>query len=191
MIKWYSKIGNYVFDYLFAGLLILISTILIVPFYGIYVGLIAFFKEDSNYKTIFKTIKENFKNILLMSVLLTMLLGLVYLTIVIDSSGFSNNFNIVVRYLLIGIIVYLLIYPPIIIIEMKVSFKELIKNSLYLSLVTFKRTLFMFIITAILIWLVTVEPLTILLFVPFIQTISYLTNKSIEEVKSHKGDDEV
>lgn len=190
MIKWYERIGNYLFNYIFAGLLLFLATVLIFPFYAIYVGLIAFFKEDANFKTIFKTIKSNYKNIVFMTVFFIMLLGLIFLTILIDNSEFKNNFNLFVRYLIVGIIIFLLIYPPVVMIEMNVTFKQVIKNSFYLSLTNFVRTLAMFVLTALFIWLLTVEILVVLLFIPFVQTISYLTNKSLLEVKQSRGEEE-
>lgn len=183
MIKWYTKIGNYIFDYIILGLLIIVSTILLLPFYAIYVGVISFFKYDNNYKLMFKTIKENLRNILLMTLIIIVGLALIYLTIVIERSEFNNLFNQIVRYLIIGFMINIFIYPPIIMIEMKVTFKELLKNSLYLSLVQFSKTLFMFLLTALIIWLLTVEILIVLLFIPFIQTISYISDKAITELK--------
>lgn len=183
MTKWYTRVGNYIFDYIITGLLLIISTVLLLPFYAIYVGLIAFFKYDNQYNLIFKTIKENFKNILYMTIVMIVLLALIYLTLVIDNTTLKNNFNIVVRYLLIGLSINILIYPPIIMIEMKVTFKELVKNSLFLSLMQFSKTLFMFLITAVLIWLITVEVLIIFIFIPYVQTISYLSSKAIENYK--------
>lgn len=184
MLKWYQKIGSYIFDYLIIGLLLFISTVLLLPFYAVYVGVIAFFKFENTYKTIFETIKENYKNIIYLTLILMFGLLLIYLTMVIDLSKYQNVFNTFVRYLIIGLLINLLIYPPIIMIEMKVTFKQLIKNTLYLSLVMFKETLFMFILTALFIWLITVEILVILLFVPFVQTISYLTNKAMLSLKN-------
>lgn len=183
MVKWYEKIGNYIFDYLILGLLLVVSTILLLPFYAIYVGIISFFKFDSNYKIMFQTIKENIKNIIYLTIILIIGLGLIYLTVVIGKTEYNSFFNTIVRYLIIGFMINIFIYPPVIMIEMKVTFKELLKNTLYLSLVQFSKTLFMFLLTALFIWLLTVEILVVLIFIPFIQTISYISNKAILELK--------
>jgi|SRR5690625_155577 len=187
MIKWYTKIGNYIFDYIIIGLLLTLSTFLLLPFYAIYVGTISFFKFDNNYKILFKTIKENIKNIIYLTLIIIIGLLLIYLTIVIDKSNLGSMFNQIVRYLIIGFMINIFIYPPIIMIEMKVTFKQLLKNTLYLSLVQFSKTIFMFLIIGLMIWLLTVEILVILLFVPLVQTISYISNKAILELKK-EGD---
>ncbi|NMA04980.1 MAG: hypothetical protein GX931_01255 [Acholeplasmataceae bacterium] len=186
-MKLYVKIGNYLFDYLVLTILLIISGLLIIPLYAIIVGIVAFFETGANYKVIFTTIKENFKLILLLTILMLFLGSLIVLSLFIIKSLGMDIITIIIICLLIFLMVLLIIYPPIIILKMNVTFKQLLRNTVYLTLVQFKYTIIMLILSGLIIYLSIYQFWFLLLVVPWLQSIHYISNKTINIEKEKKG----
>ena len=166
-----------------------ISGILVLPLYMGVVGVIAFFENDQ-YKRIFQVLKENIKPLLLLSVIELFLGTMALLATQMNDTGVLGIFNVVVLVVIISIMTLLIIYPPMILIKMQVSFKELIRNTLYLALVDIKQTLLMFILTGIMIYMSIYAIWGLLLVVPYLQSISFISNKVLtnEKDKREKGE---
>ncbi len=148
-------------------------------------GVIAFFENDQ-YKRMLTVIKENVKPLLLLT-LIELFLGLLALLAThMNDTGVLGLFNVLVLVVIISIMTLLVIYPPMILIKMHVSFKELIRNTLYLALVDIKQTLLMFILTGIMIYMSIYAIWGLLLVVPYLQSISFISNKVLTNEKDKR-----
>jgi hypothetical protein len=81
-------------------------------------------------------------------------------------------------------------YPPMILIKMRVTFKELIRNTLYLMLVQYKSTALMLLLSILMVYLSIYAIWALILVVPWLQSISFISSKAlqIEKDKREKGE---
>ena len=70
---------------------------------------------------------------------------------------------------------------------MNVTFKQLLRNTVYLTLVQFKYTIIMLILSGLIIYLSIYQFWFLLLVVPWLQSIHYISNKTINIEKEKKG----
>lgn len=182
--------GDYLFEYFTITLLLILSFVLIIPFIPIFIGIVSYFRrklDDRMLKDIFKPIKDNFKIIILFTIFELVLIIFSVLNIYYMNTNLEqmNTVMLFISYtgLIIGI--YLLIHSPVIILDMKVNFRQLLFNSVFLIMGGFKNTLLC--IVGVLVYEligITVPYLTIVLiyFIPFL--ISKLTSKNIIQLKA-------
>lgn len=188
-MKLYIRIGNYLFDYIVLSLLLFVSGLLILPLYAVVVGVIAFYENES-FKAMFKVIKENLKHILILSGVMLFLGLMIILLLQIGNVGILGVFNNVVLVFIIFIMTLLIIYPPVILIHMNVSSKALFRNTIYLALIQYKSTLLMLLLTGLMIYLSIYAIWALLLVVPWLQSIAFISNQAlqIEKDKREKGE---
>lgn len=163
--------------------------ILVLPLYiGVFM-VIAFFENDQ-YKAMIKHVKDNFKSLTILSIIEVFLGLMVLLATQLNDGGILGVFNVIVLVVISVIMIVLIIYPPIIMIKMNVSFKELMRNTLYLSLVGLKHTLGMLVLTGIMIYMSIYAIWGLILVVPYLQSISFISNKVLtnEKDKREKGE---
>lgn len=178
----FIKLGNYIFDYIILSLLMFISGLMVLPLYAMILGGIAFFENDL-YKNIFQVIRLNIKHIVYLTMMVAFIGFMIILVVQFKDTGILGIFNMFVLILLSVLMTLLIIYPPIILIKMTVTFKGLIQNTLYLAIRQAKYTLMMFFLTGLLIYLSIYAIWSLLLFVPWLQSVSYLSNKALENEK--------
>jgi hypothetical protein len=184
-VKLYIKIGNYIFDYIVLSLILFALGFLVVPIYIGFVMVVAYFYNDT-FKYMFKVVKENIKLLVILT-LISLFLGLmIWLVLQINDTGILGIFNNFVLVVLALSLMTLLFYPPMILIQMRVNFKELIQNTLYLSLRYIKETLFMVLLTSIVIYMSIYAIWGLLLVVPWIQSISYISNQVLLKEKEKR-----
>ncbi|MCH5159122.1 MAG: hypothetical protein J1F33_08005 [Clostridiales bacterium] len=168
--------GEYVLEFLVVSLLLALSAVLILPFIPMVVGVIGFFKTDKNtrrFKDIFTTIGTNIVIIILFT-----LFELVIIIFPVLNIYFFNTHPEETNYfvlavcciaLIVGIVYF--INGPIIIVNMKVKFGQLLYNGFMLIFGGLLRSLLALIlaggIVALIIFYPYVLPLT-LYAVPFI-----------------------
>lgn len=127
------QIGTAIFDFIIFSLFLSLSLILIIPFFYMYVGIIGYLFEDKNkrtYKTIFITIKKNFKLISLFTLL--NLIIILFASTNIHLLNISNNpvtiIVIFISYILLLFDLVIIINAPSLIIKMNITFLELLRN---------------------------------------------------------------
>lgn len=182
--------GDYLFEYFTITLLLILSFVLIIPFIPIFIGIVSYFRrklDDRMLKDIFKPIKDNFKIIILFTIFELVLIIFSVLNIYYMNTNLEqmNTVMLFISYtgLIIGI--YLLIHSPVIILDMKVNFRQLLFNSVFLIMGGFKNTLLCIVgVLAYALIGITIPYLTIVLiyFIPFL--ISKLTSKNIIQLKA-------
>ncbi len=177
------------FDYLFLSLLLFIAGILVIPLYAMVVSVIAFY-ENEQFKSLVKVIKDNIKNIVILSIMVLFFGLMILLLLQIRETGILFWFNRFVLVILGLSILSLVMYPPMILIKMRVTFKELIRNTLYLMLVQYKSTALMLLLSILMIYLSIYAIWALILVVPWLQSISFISNKAlqIEKDKREKGE---
>lgn len=163
-------------------MLLFISGLLILPLYAMVVGVIAF-SENDLYKHMFQVIKTNIKHIIYLTLMVVFLGFMIILIVNIEDTGVLGIFNMFVLILLSVLITLLIIYPPMILIKMTVTFKGLMQNTLYLAIRQTKYTLMMFFLTGLLVYLSIYAIWSLLLIIPWLQSVSYLSNKALENEK--------
>jgi uncharacterized membrane protein YesL len=183
-MKRWIKIGEYVFDYITLNLLLIVSGILILPAYIGLVSIVVFF-EAQTYRSMVDTVKQNFKNLSLLTLIEFGLAALIYLNLQVLSMN-QDWFSQFVTYTTSTILVILLIYPPIILLKMRVNLGQLIINTILLTFSQIRHTIAMLALSGLMIYLMVYSNWAILLLVPYLQSISYLSNQSFQKEKNKK-----
>jgi uncharacterized membrane protein YesL len=181
----FIKIGTYFFDYICLNILLIISGILVLPAYTGLVSIIVFY-ESETYRSMIQTIKSNLKNLVILTVIEFGLGILIFLNIQV-LSNYADWFNQLITYMVTICILILLIYPPIILLKMRVSFLQLVTNTILLTFSQFKHTLAMLALSGLMIYLMVVSNWAILLLVPWLQSIAYLSSQAFQNEKNKKG----
>lgn len=129
-----KNLGSIAFNYAVIALLGAISLVLILPFFPFFVGSIGYFahqKEDRSLGLVFKTIKENWNQVLIYSISCLILFAASLFAIYFSSKeGTAATYVLLVAgYLLLTLTLVFFLNAPIIMLRMKVNFKELIFDS--------------------------------------------------------------
>lgn len=138
-MKGMYRLGDYIFEYLVISILLIASFILILPFPAIFVGCVAYFRRRSNerlLKDIFIAIKDNFKIIIIYSILILIMfifsaLNIYYFNTNVDD---INYFILIASYIVLFIAIIIFVHSPIIILNMQVTLFQLIFNCFALML---------------------------------------------------------
>ncbi len=132
-----TKIAKIILDFVIITLLMAISFALVLPFCFMFVGVVGYFSknpEERTLKTIFQSIGENIKILWRFAFIVTLLLGVSIFDIAFLSlpAGWIQSTILWVSWSMLVVGMFLLMAAPAVIIRMRVTFKELIINSLIL-----------------------------------------------------------
>lgn len=134
MKKIYSILEQ-LFDYLVITLILLISLGLVLPFTTVFGVVIAYFATPSDSRTLkgmWRIFKANYKNYLLYGLFTTLMMGMPILSIrvfTIPTTLYTQVF-IFLSWTLLFLGLLFLLFAPIVIIRMQVSFRQLVINSI-------------------------------------------------------------
>lgn len=200
--------GEYVLEIFVISLLIAASALLILPFIPMIIGVVGFFKTDKNtrrFKDIFTTIGSNIVIIVLYTLFELVIIVFPILNIYFFNTHPENINYFVLAVCWIALVVgaIYLVHAPIIIVNMKVTFRQLLYNGFMLIFGGLIRSILavgmVAGIVAIILYYPYVLPLTLYLF-PFLLskllTENFLelkakaTKTSVYELKHNKGKDD-
>lgn len=168
-------VGEYILEIFVVSLLLALSAALVLPFVPMLVGITGYFKNKRNvrrFKDIFTTIGSNFGIIALYTLfeLVIIVFSVLNLYFFNTHPESTNYFVMVVCYIALVVGIVYLINGPIIIVNMKVKFRQLLYNGLTLMSGGILRSLAAFVIVggviAIILLYPYVLPLTLYI-VPF------------------------
>ncbi|MCH5160752.1 MAG: hypothetical protein J1G04_01860 [Clostridiales bacterium] len=129
--------GEYVWEVLVVSLLLAASALLIIPFIPMFIGVIGFFKTDKKtrrFKDIFTTIGSSFGTIVFYTFFELIIIVFPVLNIYFFNThpDHTNYFVLAVCYIALVVGAIYLINAPIIIVNMTVTFRELLYNGFML-----------------------------------------------------------
>lgn len=158
--------GDYVLEFFVVTILLILSLALVIPFIPMVVGVTGYFKRDINsrrFKDIFSTIKENWKILIFYTIFQLIILVASILNIFYFNSHFEQNFYfiLIVSYIALIIGIFYLITAPTIIVNMNVSFRQLLYNGFMLLMGNLKNTIFALVLAALVVVLILYFPYVI------------------------------
>jgi hypothetical protein len=184
-MKQFQALGDQVFDYVVLTLLLLVSSLLILPLPMMVMAGIVFARTRS-FISMFRFIREHLRFLVVLTGMSILLFGLLAIQVQVASNPLDP-----LSYLLIGplgiTMMVLLVYPPVILHRMHVKTGELIRNVLLLSLRQGKTTLFLSVITFLMVYVSVVSLYALLLLVPYLYTMSYVANRAFDVEYQRKG----
>jgi hypothetical protein len=181
--------GTAVFDYIIITMLLFVSLMLVIPFVPVYVGVARYLAKSNNERTlriIFETIKQNIRILFQFSLLFTVLITSIILNLFVldDSAIVIAKLMEWISYIGLFILLHIIINAPMIIIEMKVTLRELVVNSIHMVFVSFKEYLVLFIIVLIWLYSISISYLSLVFGIYFVVLIiAKTTNKNIKKIK--------
>ena len=130
-------LGDVIFEYLIITLILILSICLVIPFIPVFVGVIAYLRLDINTRTLrdfWMGIKENIKILIPYSIFELTILAFSILNLYFFLTHPEKNQMIVLilSYIALFIGIVFFIHAPIIILTMKVNFRQLMYNSIVL-----------------------------------------------------------
>lgn len=133
-MKGLQLLGEYIWEFFIVSILLAVSAVLILPFIPMLIGVTGFFSSKKNvrrFKDIFTTIGRNFGIIALFTVFELVIIVFSVLNIYFFGTNPEriNYFIMVLCCITLVIGVVFLINGPIIIVNMKVKFRQLVYNS--------------------------------------------------------------
>lgn len=137
MLQKIDVIGTALFNYIILSILLNIGVILILPFIPIVVGISAYHiehKDNQSLRTIGSSINENRTLIFQFSLFIIAVVTVSITNILVFDTGYTVLETIIdfISYLLLFVAILLVLHGPVLIIEMKLTFKELLFNSIML-----------------------------------------------------------
>lgn len=201
-------IGDYIFEFFVITILLILSLALVIPFIPMVVGVVGYFKRNIHsrrLKDIFSTIKENWKILIFYTlfqlvILIASSLNIFYLNSHLKN---SNSFILVLSYIALIFGIYYLITAPTIIVNMNVSFPQLLFNGFMLLLGNLKNTFLSLLLVALIVVLILYFPYIILFMFYFVTLLSQklMTDNfyrlkakalgvSVEDLKKESNDDD-
>ena len=169
--------GDYVLEFFVVTILLILSLALVIPFIPMVVGVTGYFKRDINsrrFKDIFSTMKENWKILIFYTLFQLVILFASILNIFYFNSHFKQNFYfiLIVSYIALIIGIFYLITAPTIIVNMNVTFRQLLYNGFMLLMGKLKNTIFALILAAVVVVLILYFPYVIPFMFYFVTLIS-------------------
>ena len=136
-MKGLRLLGDVIFEYLIITLILILSICLVIPFIPVFVGVIAYLRLDINARTLrdfWMGIKENIKILIPYSIFELTILAFSILNLYFFLTHPEKNQMIVLilSYIALFIGIVFFIHAPIIILTMKVNFRQLMYNSIML-----------------------------------------------------------
>ncbi len=158
--------GDYVLEFFVVTILLILSLALVIPFIPMVVGVTGYFKRDINsrrFKDIFTTMKENWKILIFYTLFQLIILFVSVLNIFYFNSHLENKFYfiLIVSYIALIIGIFYLITAPTIIVNMNVTFKQLLYNGFMLLMGNLKNTIFALVLAALVVVLILYFPYVI------------------------------
>lgn len=206
-MKW-QIFGDYIFEFFVVTILLILSLALVFPFIPMVVGVIGYFRRDIHsrrFKDIFQTIKENWKilifyTIFQLIILIVSILNIFYFNQHLEK---GNYFILVVSYIALIIGIFYFITAPTIIVNMNVTFRQLLYNGFMLLMGNLKNTFLALLLVAILVVLILYFPYIIIFMFYFVTFLSQKLMKenfyklkakalgvSVEDLKKESEEDE-
>lgn len=129
--------GEYVFEFIVITLLLALSALLIIPFVPMTVGVVGYFRQDIHtrrFKDIFTTIGANLKTLVFYTLFQIVIIVFPVLNIYFFTAHpeHMNYFVLAVSCIALAVGAIYLVTAPIIIVNMKVTFRQLIYNGIML-----------------------------------------------------------
>ena len=169
--------GDYVLEFFVVTILLILSLALVIPFIPMVVGVTGYFKRDINsrrFKDIFSTIKENWKILIFYTLFQLIILFASVLNIFYFNSHLKNEFYfiLIVSYIALIIGIFYLITAPTIIVNMNVTFRQLLYNGFMLLMGKLKNTIFALALAAVVVVLILYFPYVIPFMFYFVTLVS-------------------
>ncbi|MDE6414800.1 MAG: hypothetical protein K2K48_05255 [Anaeroplasmataceae bacterium] len=169
--------GDYVLEFFVVTILLILSLALVIPFIPMVVGVTGYFKRDINsrrFKDIFSTMKENWKILIFYTVFQLIILVASILNIFYFNSHLETKFYfiLIVSYIALIIGIFYLITAPTIIVNMNVTFRQLLYNGFMLLMGNLKNTIFALVLAALVVVLILYFPYVIPLMFYFVTLVS-------------------
>lgn len=169
--------GDYVLEFFVVTILLILSLALVIPFIPMVVGVTGYFKRDINsrrFKDIFSTMKENWKILIFYTLFQLIILVASILNIFYFNSHFNQNFYfiLIVSYIALIIGIFYLITAPTIIVNMNVTFRQLLYNGFMLLMGNLKNTFFALALVAAVVFLILYFPYVIPMMFYFVTLVS-------------------
>ena len=136
-MKGFQLFGEYAFEFFIITILLALSALLVIPFIPMTVGVVGYFSHDINgrrYKDIFTTIGINWKILIFYTVFQLVIIVVPVLNIYFFTAHPENMNYFVLAVSCIALVVGIiyLVTSPVIIVNMKVTFRQLIYNGIML-----------------------------------------------------------
>ena len=191
-MKGFKIFGEIIFEYLVITLLIILSSLSVIGFIPVFVGIISYFnhkKNDRMFKDIFTAIKDNLKIIIKFTILELIILIVSILNIYFFQNH-QEGFNIIIlvlSYVFLGIGIIFLAHSPMIIIGMNVNLRQLIFNSFLFFFGGFLNSLIAIVALALIVVLAAYIPYLIIIYAYFAyKVVAYFTGKNFLVFKAKK-----
>jgi len=191
-MKGFKIFGEIIFEYLVITLLIILSSLSVIGFIPVFVGIISYFnhkKNDRMFKDIFTAIKDNLKIIIKFTILELIILIVSILNIYFFQNH-QEGFNIIIlvlSYVFLGIGIIFLAHSPMIIIGMNVNLRQLIFNSFLFFFGGFLNSLIAIVALALIVVLAAYIPYLIIIYAYFAyKAVAYFTGKNFLVFKAKK-----
>ena len=129
--------GEYVFEFIVITLLLALSAFLIIPFVPMTVGVVGYFRQDINtrrFKDIFTTVGANWKVLIIYTLFQIIIVAFPVLNIYFFTAHPEkmNYFVLAVSCIALMVGAIYLVTAPVVIVNMKVTFRQLIYNGIML-----------------------------------------------------------
>lgn len=136
-MKGLQLFGEYAFEFIAVTLLLALSAVLIIPFIPVLVGVVGYFRQGINsrrFKDIFTTIGANWKILIFYTVFQLIIIVFPVLNIYFFTAHpeHMNYFVLAVSCIALVVGAIYLVTAPVIIVNMKVNFRQLIYNGIML-----------------------------------------------------------
>ena len=191
-MKGFKIFGEIIFEYLVIALLIILSSLSVIGFIPVFVGIISYFnhkKNDRMFKDIFTAIKDNLK-IIIKFTILELLILIVSILNIYFFQNHQEGFNIIIlvlSYVFLGIGIIFLAHGPMIIIGMNVNLRQLIFNSFLFFFGGFLNSLIAIVALALIVVLAAYIPYLIIIYAYFAyKAVAYFTGKNFLVFKAKK-----
>ncbi len=191
-MKGFKIFGDYIFEYLVITLMIILSSLTVIGFVPMFVGIVAYYnrrKDDRMFKDIFIAIKDNLK-IIIKFTIIELIILIVSILNIYYFSAHQEGFNIVILwlsyfFLFIGIV--FLAHAPMIIIGMNVNLRQLIFNCFLFFFGGLLNSIIAIAAVALIVILAAYIPYLIILYVYFaVRAVAYFTGKNFMVFKAKK-----
>lgn len=133
-----QKYGGMIFDFMIITILLNVSMVLVFPFVPMVIGVSKYFTMEEDQRSlslIFKTIRDDFGNIWKLDLFLIVLIGfgIVNIYFIQPTDPIVHVIATAISFIAIMVGAIIFIHAPIIIGYMKVTFRQLLYNSIMLS----------------------------------------------------------
>jgi hypothetical protein len=196
MMKQILKYGSLAFDYFIITAIFVLSLILVLPFISVYIGIIGYFEKplwERELLDIFRTIKDNYRIIIKVNVLVIVMLvaSLLNINYFKSPSGLLESLILGASWIIFIVSTIILIFAPIVIIKMDVNLKQVVFNSFALILGGLFNYILLIALCYLFVYFSTKYLFVLVIGVYFVAySIHYLSTANINNLK-YKGGNKV